>query len=227
VRETRGEAQFQELMAFLRQPFPYKPIRHGEPLLRALDPYLSRRVGPFAMHALSEYVGRDPVHGAIRRLIARHDSAGAPTATSLDLYRELQSVTPDSLRYLLHDLFEVSTDWRLETERATAEETGDGWRVTLDVRAEKAVYDSAGGRTEAPMDEWIPIGIFGAAERGAAELSAPLYLRNHRIRSGEQTIVVSVSRRPVLVGIDPHHLLDWEEGEDDDNIGRVEVDEAR
>ena len=39
----------------------------------------------------------------------------------------------------------------------------------------------------------------------------------HRIRSGEQTITVTVPREPVLAGIDPYHLLDWEDA-DDDNI---------
>jgi hypothetical protein len=159
----------------------------------------------------------------MRRLIAAHDSAGAPLATTLDLYRELQAVTPDSLQYLLHDLFEVNTDWRFETERAAAERTGDGWQVTLDVRARKVVYDSTGGQADVPMDEWIPIGVFGAAEPEAGELSAPLFVRMHRIRSGEQTITVTVPRRPHLAGIDPYHLLDWEEGEeDDDNIELIE-----
>ena len=94
---------------------PYAPIRRGEPLLRALDPYLAYRRGPFAMYALSEYVGEDRVNGALRRLIEKHDAAEAPLATTLDLYRELQAVTPDSLKYLLHDLFEVNTFWELET----------------------------------------------------------------------------------------------------------------
>jgi hypothetical protein len=29
---------------------------------------------------------------------------------------------------------------------------------------------------------------------------------------------VTVPGKPVLAGVDPHHLLDWEENEDDDNI---------
>jgi hypothetical protein len=43
----------------------------------------------------------------------------------------------------------------------------------------------------------------------------------HRIRSGEQTITVTVPRKPVRAGIDPYHLLDWEQPEADDNITRV------
>jgi hypothetical protein len=175
------------------------------------------------MYALTEYIGSDQVNGAIKRLIEKHDGPGAPQATTLDLYRELQAVTPDSLKFLLHDLFEVNTYWRLKTERATAKQTEGGWQVTLELQARKEVFDSAGVETTVPMNEWLEIGVFAAAAEGAWELSQPLYLQKHRIRSGAQTITVVVPRQPVLAGIDPFHVLDWEEREDDDNIDRVEI----
>ncbi len=221
MRESYGPAQLRHLLRFMRQPYPIAPIRRGEPLLRGLDPYMSYRRGPYALHALAEYMGADRVNTALRRLIENHGSGAPPLATTLDLYHELQAVTPDSLQYLLHDLFEVNTFWELDAERATAEQTPTGtWQVTLDVQARKVVADSAGTETEVPMDEWVPIGVFARGEPGD-ELSAPLYLKMHRIRLGEQTITVMVTREPALAGIDPHHLLDWEEGEDDDNIEGV------
>ena len=224
VEETYG-SQVRRLLRFMRQPNPYPPIRRGEPLLRGLDPYMSYRKGPFALYALSEYVGEERVNRALRRLLEKHRPAEAPLATTLDLYRELKAVTPDSLQYLLHDLFEVNTYWQLETERVTAVATGAGtWQVTLDVGARKVVYDSAGVETEVPMDEWVPVGVFGPAEGGAGELSAPLYVRMHRVRSGKQTIAVTVPRKPALAGIDPYHVLDWEERDDDDNIEGVEIE---
>jgi ABC-type transport system involved in multi-copper enzyme maturation permease subunit len=94
VRASRGEAELRRLLAFMRRPYPFPPIRRGEPLLRALDPYLAYRRGPVRMYALSEYAGADRVNGALRRLIARHDSAGVPPATTLDLYRELRAAVP-------------------------------------------------------------------------------------------------------------------------------------
>jgi ABC-2 type transport system permease protein len=179
------------------------------------------RNGPFAMYALSEYVGSDRVNHALRRLIARHDSAGAPLATTLDLYRELQAVTPDTLRSLLHDLFEVNTFWTFDTKQGTAEQTGAGtWRVTLDVEARKVVVDSAGVETPLPMDEWVEIGIFAAAQEGEI-LGKPLYVQKHRIRSGRQTITVTLPHKPDRAGIDPYNLLDWETG---DNIEGVKIE---
>jgi len=189
-------------------------------LLRALDPYLSYRKGPFAMYALSEYIGSDRVNQALKRLLEKHDAAGAPLATTLDLYRELRAVTPDSLRYLLHDLFEVNTFWTFDTKQGTAEQTGArSWRVTLDVEARKVVVDSAGVETKLPMDEWVEIGIFAAAEPGES-LGKPLYVHKHRIRSGKQTITVTLAHKPDRAGIDPYNLLDWETG---DNIEGLKI----
>ena len=65
------------------------------------------------MYALREYVGAERVDAALRRLIEKHGSGAPPLPTSLDLYRELQAVTPESLRHLLADLFEANTFWEL------------------------------------------------------------------------------------------------------------------
>jgi hypothetical protein len=219
VENARGPEHLRRLLRFMRQPYPYPPIRRGEPLLRGLDPYLSYRKGPFALYALSEYIGAERVNGALRRLLEKHRPEEAPLATTLDLYQELQAVTPASSKPLLHDLFEVNTFWQLATERVTAKETQAGtWQVTLDVRARKVVADEAGVETVSPMDEWVEIGVFAPGGEGG-ELGQPMYVQKHRIRSGEQTITVTVPRKPARAGIDPRHLLI--DVEPDDNIEEI------
>ena len=92
VEHARGTGALRRLRRFMRQPYPFAPIRRGEPLLRGLDPYMSYRKGPFALYALSEYIGEAQVNGALRRLLETHRKAEAPLATTRDLYRELQAV---------------------------------------------------------------------------------------------------------------------------------------
>ena len=222
VEETYGQEHLRRLLGWMREPIPIPPVRATVPLLRATGQYLGYRKGPFAMYALSEYIGEERVNHALRRLLEEHGSGAPPLPTSLDLYRELQAVTPDSLQYLLHDLFEANTFWELKTERATAEQTEAGtWQVTLDVQARKLVVDSAGVETPVPMDDWVEIGVFAPAEEGNG-LGEPIYLQKHRIRSAEQTITVTVPRKPARAGIDPSHLLiDWEM---DDNIEEVKIE---
>ena len=129
-------------MSFMREPNPWPPIRTGLPLLRAMDPWANYRKGPYAMHALSEYVGEARVNGALRALVEKKASS---LATTLDLYRELQAVTPDPHKPLLADLFERNAFWTFDTERATAVRTPAGkWRVTMEVEARKVVAGIAG-----------------------------------------------------------------------------------
>jgi hypothetical protein len=207
VKHVKGARQLERLRSFMREPYPYAPIRRGEPLLRGLDPYLSYRKGPFALYALSEYVGADRVDGALRRLLETHRSEDAPLATTLDLYRELRAVTPDSLQDLVHDLFEVNTFWELATERATVERLAPAsWRVTLDVRARKVVVDSAGVEREVSMNDLVEVGVFAAPVPGERR-GAPLYLGRQRLLDGQQTIVVLVDKPPALAGVDPNYLL--------------------
>ncbi|MQA91974.1 MAG: hypothetical protein GEU90_17420 [Gemmatimonas sp.] len=159
------------------------------------------------------------MNGALRSLLEKKTADGS-LATTLDLYRELQAVTPDSLRHLLHDFFEVNAFWTFDTKHASAVQTEAGtWQVTLELDARKVVVDSAGLETEMPMTESVEIGIFAAAEPGEI-LGKSLYVEKHRIRSGTQTITVTVADRPARGGIDPYNLLDWEEG---DNIEQIET----
>jgi hypothetical protein len=169
------------------------------------------------MHALAEYVGEARVNEALRTLVQKKASS---LATTLDLYAELKAVTPDSLKPLLHDLFEVNTFWTFDTRKAKAVQTAAGtWQVTFEVDVKKVVGDSAGRERELPMTDLVEIGVFAPAEAGE-KLGKPLYVRKHRVAAGKQTITVTVAQKPARGGIDPYNLLDWEEG---DNIEPIEV----
>lgn len=218
VEEAHGPEHLRRLLGMMREMYLTPRTRAALPLLRASDRFLLYRKGPFAMYALREYLGREPVDAALRGLLRKHGTGSPPLPTSLDLYRELQAVTPDSLRYLLVDLFEANTYWELETERATAHPAADGtWRVALDVRARKVTVDTAGVETEVPMNDLIEVGVYAPAKDGAS--GEPLYLRMHRIRSGPQRITVTVPRQPSRAGLDPRLLLI--DGEGGDNMREV------
>ncbi|HEX8059556.1 MAG TPA: ABC transporter permease, partial [Cyclobacteriaceae bacterium] len=207
VEKTFGHDHLRKLLRFMREPYPYQPIKMGVPLLRGLDPYLSYRKGPFALYALTEYIGRDKVDSAMLSFLDKFRSGEAPRATTLDLYAELQKVTPDSLQYLVHDLFEANTFWELETEKATV--TGldsTTWVVAIDVKTRKVVVDSAGVETEVPMNkEWIEIGVF----ENRALSRPPLLVTKRQVMSGVQTLVLEVksTNKPGRVAIDPYHTL--------------------
>lgn len=64
---------------------------------------------------------------------------------------------------------------------------------------------------------WINLRARREGRRAAGE---PLYLKRHRIRTGQQTIRMTVPREPARAGIDPYHKLI--EREANDNLVRVE-----
>lgn len=218
VEETLGPEQLERYLHYMRVEGEARS-RAVPPLLRAVNSFAFIRRGPLALYALREYIGKEQVDEALRRLFEKHRSGMPPLPTSMDLYRELQAVTPDKFRTLLHDLFEVNTFWEFKMERATAQPTAGGpWQVTLDVQARKVVVDEEGVETEAPLDEWIEIEVFGSDEE-SVDRGNPLYVQKHRIRSGNQTITVTVPGKPTRAAIDPRHLLsDWEEVDDNTKV---------
>lgn len=177
------------------------------PLLEVTDqPYIAYRKGAIAMYTLREQIGEERVDAALRRYLEQHREGGPPYPTSLDLYAELRAVTPDSHQALLKDLFEEVTLWEVRTERARVERTDAGeYQVTLEVAGKKLRADSVGAETEVPMDDLVEVGVF--APGGDDELGAPLYLQQHRVRSGAQTIRVTVAQEPARAGVDPHRKL--------------------
>lgn len=144
---------------------------------------------------------------ALRRLLNTYRYSGDSYPAALDLYRELQVATPDSLQYLLTDLFEDITLWELRAKGAQVEPTGMGaYRVRLTVEAFKVKADSLGRERRVPMDEFVDIGVFADSQAGERS-GEVLYLRKHRVRSGEQIITVTVPRMPSRAGVDPYHKL--------------------
>ncbi|HEX3129837.1 MAG TPA: M1 family aminopeptidase [Thermoanaerobaculia bacterium] len=195
-------------------------LERDVPLIEVEEhPPIAYGKGAVAMYTLREQIGEEAVNGALRRFLEKHRNGVPPYPTSLDLLAELRAVTPSSMRYLLTDLFETITLWDVETRRAVVARTGRGqYEVTLDIVAKKVRADSVGRETETPMNDFVDIGVFAPGTGDG--LGAPLYLKRHRIRSGKQTIRVTVAREPARAGIDPwHKLIDRQR---EDNVAGVE-----
>ncbi len=207
VEETYGKEHAEKLLSMWRKSYEVPRSRATAPLLQATDAFIGYRKGPLALHALTQYMGKERVNDALRQLIVKFGSGQPPFATSLDLYRELQAVSPDSLQYLLQDYFEKNVYWQLKAEQAHAQQIDSAtWQVTLKLQAKKVVVDSTGAEIPVPMNDWVEVGIFAPLEKGETS-GKPLYLQKHHMRSGEQTITITVPGKPARAGIDPYYLL--------------------
>ncbi len=213
LEKTYGVEQARKFYAFEMEYYVRGrngAVEREPPMLEVEEQsHLYYRKGSLVMYTLRDRLGEARVNTALRRYLERFRGAPAPFPTSLDLYAELKAVTPDSLRGLLSDLFERVTLWDVRTDSARIEPLADGtWRVTLDITASKTYDDTTGKPVEWPMDEVIEIGAFsGKPSDEVNALGEPIYLRQHRIRSGPQRITFVVDRAPGRAGIDPYWKL--------------------
>ncbi len=212
VESALGHDQLLAYLEMIRSEAAVPRSRASPPLLRAADQFLNYRKGPLAMYTLGQYLGRDQVNLALRRLLEKHPHGSTQLATTLDLYRELQAVTPNDYRGLLHDLLAANAYWELSATRSTKRSTATGrWDLTVELQARKLVVDDAGAEIDQPLDEWVEVGVFAGParkqENGQVVMGKPMYLKKHRLRDARQTITISVPREPGHVGIDPRTLL--------------------
>ncbi|WP_026898227.1 ABC transporter permease/M1 family aminopeptidase [Daejeonella oryzae] len=204
LEKEYGMGHLQQYVNYLHSSYEMPRTLATASLIRANESFLYYRKGGLAMYALSKYIGKEKVNNALRILLQKHQSGELPLPTTLDLFQEIKQVTPDSLNYLLQDLFMKNTYWRLKTKQIAAKQIKAGnWQVTLKVHAQKVVVDSTGAEFDMPMNDLLEIGLY-VENKG---LNDPLYLQMHRIRSGEQTIKVNVPRQPDRGGIDPNSLM--------------------
>jgi len=170
----------------------------GLPLYRNENqPYIHYRKGSLAMYALQDAIGEDRVNQALASFVKKWAFKGPPYPLSTDLLAEFKAVTPPEYQGLLADLFEKITLYENRAISATSRALPNGhFEVTLKVSARKLYADGNGAQKEAPMDELVDIGVSGANDE-------PLYLKKHRVKTGESTFTLEVDKKPVKAGIDP------------------------
>ncbi|HEY0142201.1 MAG TPA: M1 family aminopeptidase [Thermoanaerobaculia bacterium] len=214
VEETLGREHLQRLLAMMRADYMQPHQTRTVPLLRAHDQVDAYRRGPFAMYALREAVGVEPVNRALRNLLSKFPPGRTPYPTSLDFYAELRAVTPTPMHGLLKDLFEEITFWELSATGIDVKPDGKGaYRVTLHVDARKLKGDSTGTERSVPMHDPVEILVYDADGK-------PLYRASHRLRSAEQAIELTLPRPPAGAVVDPdHELLDRQPADNEVRAG--------
>ena len=147
-----------------------------------------------------------------------------PYTTSLEFVDHVRRATPDSLQYLITDMFETITLYDNAVQAVDVKELDNGrHEVTLTFSVSKYRTDDQGkqrfedvegtaleakiGRRDVkslPLADYIEFGVFGEAD-GAND--NPLYLQKHRIEQIDNTVSIIVTGKPVEVGVDPYNKL--------------------
>lgn len=180
--------------------------------------YLHYNKASTVMYYLKEMIGEDRVNAALRNVVDSFAYREPPYPTANELMGRLEVQTPDTLRYLIRDLFRKITLFDNRVLEAKTRKTSNAYETTVTVRAAKMYADSVGRETPAVLDDWIQVGVLAKPEEGR-RYGKPLELRRLRMREKESTFVFTTQEKPWQAGIDPYcYLVDRVP---DDNLKRV------
>ena len=171
------------------------------------QPYIHYQKGSLCFYALRDYIGEDAMNAALHAFLAEWALKGPPYPTARDLLAEFDRVTPDSLKYVLTDLFEDMTFYENKTDSATTKRLPDGtYGVHLVFHSKKLKGDSLGNTKEVPMADYVDVGVFGEHVAGQ-KLGAPLLVKKIRITQAVTVVDLVVPKEPRRAGIDPYNKL--------------------
>jgi aminopeptidase N len=180
------------------------------PLIRVENqPYIHYRKGALVMYRLKDEIGEAAINRALRSLLAKYAFKAAPYPTSLDLVAALRAEAPADKQGLITDLFEKIIVYDIKTTKAVATKRKDGqYDLTLTVDAKKLNADGQGKETAVPMAEAVDVGLFAvkpeAKDFDRSKISA---FKSVPLRSGVQTLVITVPSLPKFAAIDPYAKL--------------------
>jgi len=192
--------------------------------------YIRYQKGSLIFYALSDYIGEETLNGALKTYVEKTQFQEAPYTTSIDLVNHIRAVTPDSLQYVINDMFETITLYKNRIVDVSSTELDNGkYKVDIEFNVSKYRNDEKGKRffgekagdtitykTEkmkrpelsVPLADYIEIGIFTQDELESGKMKeVELYLKKHKITEINNTISIIVDRKPTEVGVDPYNKL--------------------
>jgi ABC-2 type transport system permease protein len=177
------------------------------PLIRTEgQAYIHYNKASVVLYYLKEMIGEEQVNKALHSLIDQYAYQEPPYPTSLAALDAFKSVTPDSLQYLISDLFENITLFSNRIVDAEYEEKDGQYLVSFSTMSEKFRSDSLGKSTDLPINDYLDIGIFAQPEKGE-DLGKPILYQRVKVTRAENDYQFTVSEKPSSVGIDPYHYL--------------------
>ncbi len=159
-----------------------------------------------------------------------------PYTISVEFVNLLKENTPDTLQYLVEDMFETITLYDNKVTQANYKLLDDGtYEVTFNAnvlkyrsseKGEKEFSDHKGRglvlETEGeklnslPLQDYVEVGVFGSSDDEIKGLQKEnvLYLKKHLISEIANEFTIIVDELPTEVGIDPYNkLIDTNSGD--------------
>jgi ABC-2 type transport system permease protein len=203
--------------------------------------YIHYQKGSMVLYALSDYIGEEKLNGAIQKFINKVKFQEPPYTTSIEFVNYLREATPDSLQYVIKDMFETITLYknRITNTKVTELENGT-YQVDIEFEVAKYRNDEKGKRyygekvgdtlsyktakmkkpiLSVPLADYIDIGIFAEEDVEGIMKEKLLYLKKHKVTSINNKLTIIVNEKPIEVGVDPYNKLI--DSQSDDNRKKI------
>lgn len=189
--------------------------------------YIRYSKGAVIFYALSDYIGEETLNAVLRQFLEKNKFKEAPYPTATDLVVAIKNKTPDSLKYIIKDMFQTITLYDNTSTGFTSKRLDNGkYQVEFSFNVRKYRTDAKGNHIyneqqgealsfkdknikktllSLPLADYIDIGVFGQPEKGVNKI--PLYLKKHKITAIYNKITLIVDQKPTEVGIDPYFKL--------------------
>jgi len=189
--------------------------------------YIRYSKGAVVFYALSDYIGEEKLNTVLRQFLEKNKFQEPPYPTSTDLVREIKINTPDSLKYIIKDMFETITLYDNTITDFSSKKLDNGkYQVELSFNVRKYRTDGKGnllykkqdGETlsytlknvkdpllSLPLADYIDIGVFGKPQENGQ--TTTLYLKKHKITAINNKITLIVDQKPTTAGVDPYYKL--------------------
>jgi len=165
------------------------------------QPYIYYNKGSVVFYALQDYIGEENLNRALRTYLQSVAYQEPPYTTALELEARLREATPPEYPHLIDDMFDSIVLYENSAVEAKYREVSKGkYEVKLKVKARKVRADENGVEREAPLADWIDIGVFDSRKK-------PLYLAKHKIEKPVTEFTLMVDGVPDRAGIDPWNKL--------------------
>lgn len=192
--------------------------------------YIRYQKGSLVFYALSDYIGEDSLNTALKRYVEKVQYQEPPYTTSIEMVDYIREVTPDSLQYVIRDMFETITLYKNRIVDVEATELANG-KYQVDIEFEVSKYrnnelgkryytDEAGDsltyqtegmrkpRHSVYLADYIDIGIFTEKEdKDGKKQEQEVYLKKHKITAINNKLTLIVDEKPTEVGVDPYNKL--------------------
>lgn len=191
-----------------------KPLMYNPGLRKK---HIAYQKGVLALHTMSHLIGEERLNAALRTYLNKVKNQTAPYTISAEMVDHIRQATPDSLQYLIRDLFETVTCYQHDLLSTQTTALPDGtYQVDISFTISKYRINDRGEKiytneadpvshdkdqtSSLPLADYIEIGMF-------SNIRKPLYLKQHKVTQVHNTLRMIVSEMPASVVIDPNLLL--------------------